>query len=52
MTDDYFDTSDLKEVGYSTEIPETYTTDVHVNNRDFTFKAPPPPPPSTDNNKE
>lgn len=52
MVDDYFEKSDFKEVGYSAEVPETYMPEVHVQNRDFTFKAPPPPPPSqsTDDN--
>lgn len=52
MADDYFDTSNFKEVGYSVEIPETYTPETHVHNRDFTFKAPPPPPPSTNGSEE
>ena len=47
MTEDYFDTSDFKEVNYSTEVPETYIHEEHLHNRDFTFNTPPPPPPSS-----
>lgn len=52
MTDNYFSSSDFKDVGYSTEIPETYTPEQHVHNRDFTFNAPPPPPQYSDDKED
>ncbi|WP_449039474.1 hypothetical protein [Parabacteroides goldsteinii] len=48
MTEEYFDTSDFKEVSYSVRVPETYSPIPPAENRDFTNNTPPPPPPSGD----
>jgi len=52
IMEEIFHTSDYKDMDYSIEIPETYTPDSNVLNRDFTNNAAPPPPPLQETSKE